>query len=427
MRFDVILIVLSSLISWTTAFAGDTKGNGGDFVVCDTGEAVRTVELLDYYESRNILHWSMTTTTATTPVARALELLDHLDAAAPEKANEYRQDVATFMDNATFIADSVLPDIHDSQHVFVGEGCKLMQAAIQRQPRTPSERRYTIAKDLWDRAAVIDQAGLILHEVIYKDLLNLGHADSKRTRYFNGLIASGPLTPARYAETVRLVGLDTVDEGHAAPVNFLDITSGFQFRYPVDFANGAQRTHVWRGVSDTERCDARVLAGNATSILPGMTFELGNHGMQQFGSEPQSVWFSLSGSTLKVKVECTVLADTWSDRLVRIANTFGNFISRPDISGTEGVATLRGAPTEPVVMTSGCATQLAIICFHKTMHGELCQRIADRTCDATPNLDPTCVEDHFDERLGYFYAHPEAQNGESATDIAFASAIQLCE
>src|SRR5205085_1885391 len=68
---------------------------------------------------------------------------------------------------------------------------------------------YTINKDLWDRMNTNNRAGLILHEIIYKEALRDGQHDSVKARYFNAYLSSTKMasfTPQQYSAFLVRVG-----------------------------------------------------------------------------------------------------------------------------------------------------------------------------------------------------------------------------
>jgi hypothetical protein len=71
--------------------------------------------------------------------------------------------------------------------------CKVEQLIIQSEPKFPFEKRYLISRPLWDALDHLNRAAAILHEVVYRDAVNMGHQNSMASRYYNSLLFSNSL------------------------------------------------------------------------------------------------------------------------------------------------------------------------------------------------------------------------------------------
>lgn len=193
------IIGIMILLVANFAAAETTVGNGGDLVVCRHQDgSIKSVELLDYFEARELrgIH---------ADINSAAEALDRLKRLSPKRAARYQLAVNEFHSNALFKAGIELTDISDSDHDLLPSGCKVEQLAIQRKPQFPEDKLYLINKDLWDLMSARDQAGLILHEVIYRDTLDAGKTDSRTARYFNSIISSQNMNAVTGKEYVKIV------------------------------------------------------------------------------------------------------------------------------------------------------------------------------------------------------------------------------
>ena len=178
------LSLLCASLATSFAMAETTVGNGGDLVVCrDSQGNIKSTEMLDYFEGRELrgLHIS---------VNSAEDALQRLSRLSPRRADRYRTLIQNFSANALFKSGVELTDVPDSDHDILLKGCKIEQLAIQRKPVFPEDKLYLVNKDLWDIMSAKDRAGLILHEIIYRDTLDEGKTDSRTARYFNSLISS---------------------------------------------------------------------------------------------------------------------------------------------------------------------------------------------------------------------------------------------
>lgn len=217
------LVSALALFAAAPAFAGHENGNGGDLVICDK------IELLDYYEGRTrglmfdvarppmpevghmpfeALRWHY--------VAQFLARVEKFDAPWAETLSGQ---LRGFFDEA-LIVDLVLTDVADSLHLGLPQGCRIEQAAVQRAPLFPEDKRYVIAKKWWPRSplfncdyergtcdipwnattqdeaqdirakSALQAAGLMIHEVIFRRALAVGQTNSIRTRYFHAYVMS---------------------------------------------------------------------------------------------------------------------------------------------------------------------------------------------------------------------------------------------
>jgi hypothetical protein len=155
---------------------GYEAGNGGNVVVCRDGEGViESVELLDYYEGRELsskLHPALgpNSLTQIEKARYALQRLRRLDGA---RADGYQASAEKFFAEAAFVKNQILPDTKDYGYVPLPANCKIEQIAVQHT--VVDGKRYHINQDLWNLLTADHQAGLILHEVIYHDALGQGH------------------------------------------------------------------------------------------------------------------------------------------------------------------------------------------------------------------------------------------------------------
>jgi hypothetical protein len=181
-----------------TASAESSVGNGGDAVVCYRPGAAQgdianivSVELLDFYEGRVqrglIPNLGDPQGPINTKIAQALAPLKKL---SPSRYNDYANWAATFNAEMIAIPNAQLVDVKDSDHVVLPRDCFIEQIALQINPRFAQDKRYTLNKDLWDRMDQNNRAGLILHEVIYRET-KANQSNSIGARYMNQLLVSG--------------------------------------------------------------------------------------------------------------------------------------------------------------------------------------------------------------------------------------------
>lgn len=176
-------------------------GNGGDVVVCyDATHKIVSAELLDYYEARElsvpavILEMGDAQLSWQKKVEVVLRRLSKLDPTRQlkylKRAQQFVMDETSGMaPDAIFKRNITLKDTDDSYHIAVPDGCQVEQVAIQIHNDLPGRPTFTIDRELWDLLDEANKAGLVLHEIIYEELLSLGAKNSYNARYANSSLA----------------------------------------------------------------------------------------------------------------------------------------------------------------------------------------------------------------------------------------------
>jgi hypothetical protein len=175
MKILIAMICLLFLLL-NIAFAGDQKGNGGDSVDC--GEKSY---LLDFY-----LRPGTYVESSLNELEIVDKLLDKIAAFSPVRAELYRARLGKFMSQTTFVNGSLgtISDI-GIDYPRLPEGCKIVQAALQKLIVFGNEKRYFISQEQWSKLSGLHRAGLILHELFY---LELQAKDSFKLGRFNAYL-----------------------------------------------------------------------------------------------------------------------------------------------------------------------------------------------------------------------------------------------
>ncbi len=209
----VLLGVCSNLL-----FAGNDRGHGGGVVVCrDANKNVKSIELLDYYENRKLRDIEPELGDASLSYYTKIEIiLARIEKLDPVRARRYRTKVMDFASKTKFTEGVILPNTNDFGHVPLANGCEIEQLASQRDVRLPEDKNYLINKDLWEHPLLSEasRAGLILHEIVYYDALQLGHQNSIYSRYYVALMSSKRaefMDKAYYADLMERINLVDLD------------------------------------------------------------------------------------------------------------------------------------------------------------------------------------------------------------------------
>jgi len=201
--------VLAAIIFYNSnAFAALGKeGGGGKGVVCrDLNQDIRSVELLDLWEARNVHHLKIVNSTG--------DLKGDLDLATERSKNVLLEETANFsnetVEQLKFISYGItgfrkfssmerlrqvdLPLTSDSfeGNLNLPSNCKVEQIAIFYQPSDLGSYRWQINSDLLDKMDNVNLAALALHEAFYAHLGTYGwETNSLRIRRVVGQVMSG--------------------------------------------------------------------------------------------------------------------------------------------------------------------------------------------------------------------------------------------
>ncbi len=194
MKALVLLSTIFAVSVSTLGFASTEVGNGGDVVSCPNlqNAAARTAELLDYYEARTMYGFPSQLSASASVEDNLNFLLSTFAKSEPEQAEKLSGWANTFFQEAAIMPGVELVDIDDSKHIAFPTGCKVEQIIIQKDVEYSFDKRYVINKDLWDLLDNANRAGLIFHELLYRDAIaHHGLKNGSRTlRLVNGLVAS---------------------------------------------------------------------------------------------------------------------------------------------------------------------------------------------------------------------------------------------
>lgn len=191
-------------------------GNGGDVVVHRVDGNVDAIELLDFYEGRTLVDgFKVSLGDANLSVEAKVQLgIKRLAAHDAGRAERYQQWLAAFPSDACFMTGIQLTDIPDSAHVQLpaGQGWGIEQIAIHSEPLMPEDHRYVVNADLWKLLDNDGKAGLILHELIYRDAVAAGVTHSRGVRALNRYVVSEATAQWDYATYVdRLERVELAD------------------------------------------------------------------------------------------------------------------------------------------------------------------------------------------------------------------------
>ncbi len=187
---------------------GGRVGNGGGLVVCrnPADHAIRSVELIDYYEARTRRKLTLDLESLTGSwKERAQQLISRLSKLSPMRVDIYSKWLETFEKEAVFVKDSQFTTIPDTGFIAIPNGCEFEQGVVQLKPRFSDDYRYSVNLTLWEAMDDSQRAGLVLHEFLYREAIGYGHTDSISVRYINGTIADSKFAAMEESNWISLL------------------------------------------------------------------------------------------------------------------------------------------------------------------------------------------------------------------------------
>ena len=180
------------------AFGGLNVGNGGAVVRgnCDDVDgSIILTELLDFWEVKHRLGLTIDLGGPLDTVDARLEIaFSRLERVDAQRAALYREWYRTFWSEAIIQEPQLgLPALSDLGSIRPGlpPGCSPVKVIEQRQPESSIiVKRYFVLKLQFDGLDAKTKAGLILHEIIYRDAISRGHPTSMKARIITGFLAS---------------------------------------------------------------------------------------------------------------------------------------------------------------------------------------------------------------------------------------------
>jgi hypothetical protein len=241
----ILMLVFASL----SAYAANGSGaHGGDAIVCEAANGTRTVEVLDYFESSQTLGLTPSLGTSRSYIERAKFALSRLRGLDLTAYTQYVKWVDQF-DSEMQLADrSRIKNIDDSTELIKPNGKCVrnykIQFAVQLASPRDFDKRYIIDKALWEGADLTQKAGLVLHEIFYREAINGTPVPktSNGVRYFNAVVSSSAgngLSLETYENLLAQSGLlKSTIVSHTALID------GFRYYYGTItyFSNGAVKS-----------------------------------------------------------------------------------------------------------------------------------------------------------------------------------------
>ena len=184
--------------------AGYEVGNGGGGIACDNHTSV---QLADYSELVTPAQVHLQYASATTWPKKVADLLNRIQSKNPARVALYLNWLNQFLNEARFLQDSHLNPSADVGLVPIPNGCKYVQIAGQIEPDVSMPYRYIIDQNLWDRMDENSKAGLVLHELIWREVRHQTepHKDGRFVREFTAWLTSAEIADMTLSDYITLL------------------------------------------------------------------------------------------------------------------------------------------------------------------------------------------------------------------------------
>jgi hypothetical protein len=256
-----IILILFVLLMTGQSYAWYERGNGGFMVACP-GHVPRTLDLHEL-ENRYGLHLDPGHDTALDE--RVNYLISKIQKLNPRRAELYQTWFKTFITESQFVPNVKFSSIGDVGKVELPANCELQQVIFQRETSPMNEWRYTIDLNLWKQLSLVDQAALVLHELIYRELTGplLPQMTSESTRHFNALVNStefNGFTPRDYLLRLQDINVINADyQGIAILLSARQDENSPWIKLPLSFHDNGQPLMVTLDGSSDFEWDGKIL------------------------------------------------------------------------------------------------------------------------------------------------------------------------
>jgi len=175
------LISIWAGIACAKGMGGMDSGGGTGFIMQDG-----SVHFLDIYEAQN-RHIVLNLGTPGLSVEdRVNEVFEHIAKVAPARTAIYQDWAKSFYQDIEWIGpDQEIENPSDLGGVIVPANSKIVQLCFQRSGFKADqglEKRFVVKKDLYDKLPADDQVALIVHEIIYREMLAFNMNSAPNTR-----------------------------------------------------------------------------------------------------------------------------------------------------------------------------------------------------------------------------------------------------
>jgi hypothetical protein len=209
--FSFGIIFTGAMPAWSLQFAGGLSDGGGNAVVCmDANKNIKSAEVFDLYEARNLYNFKVKDQGAKSVLEIALAAGQAIDVggAADDPSDVISNHSGSYMRLRTtnvssdfvqayvrYVAANMkllepgakLEPIDDSKSILIPGNCEFSQLARY----VDTNDKIYVNSDIWNRLDNVNKAALLVHEALYKKLRMNGENTSERARAAVGAAMAG--------------------------------------------------------------------------------------------------------------------------------------------------------------------------------------------------------------------------------------------
>lgn len=170
-----VVLLLFILHIFTPTFAGHEVGNAAHAVVCrDAQQTITRAESLDLFEAKELHGLILSPVPRPGVLSRDVQAyLARFNPYSPLRGLTYSQFAKDFLSESQY-TDAPIRLIKDYEDAVLPTGCALEQVVLQHHFRKALQQkwRYQINEEIWYALSHFDRIAVILHEVIYRELID---------------------------------------------------------------------------------------------------------------------------------------------------------------------------------------------------------------------------------------------------------------
>jgi hypothetical protein len=164
------LILIFSSVTHAVAGGADVGHGGGAWVCRDASDSIKWVKLVDLFEATNQFGLTLDSFSNQPIDAQLSEIALKVQVANPDMLSTYKSVLNAIQSNISMSQNIAIPEIPDAnfQVVPAASLCPIGKIAYEQLADYPEGGNVVIASLLYTHLSLVEQAGLLVHETIYK-------------------------------------------------------------------------------------------------------------------------------------------------------------------------------------------------------------------------------------------------------------------
>ncbi|MFK8137835.1 MAG: hypothetical protein AB8E15_05695 [Bdellovibrionales bacterium] len=190
-------------------FAGDAKGNGGNVLICDSGEYSKFNKMpLDFFEAIEKFRLKVETYKKNEDeLAIAKKYLSSITQLSPIRYRRYSRQIDSFYQKVKW-SKYRLGKVSDVGDYSIPKSCQLLQVVNQNSDLLSGNKKFIIDLNSWSKLSAASKAILILHELIYfENPMTVSEGVREYTAQIISLDGFKGFNEESYAEFLKRLGI----------------------------------------------------------------------------------------------------------------------------------------------------------------------------------------------------------------------------